>query len=108
MDNSQTKSILERISKLEVAVFKAQKRGIIAETPKDKDFSGATGGIRFLISKAQLDKKLGLGEVRSALAGADYHYSTQAVQMALNRLSKPAGPLVGFKEAGKKVYVKRK
>jgi len=37
-----------------------------------------------------------------------YHYSRQAVQMPLTRLSTVGGPLVALKDKGKNVYVKRK
>jgi len=37
-----------------------------------------------------------------------YHYSKQAIQTPLNRLSLQNGRLVGLKEKGHKVYAKRK
>jgi hypothetical protein len=96
----------ERVRRLEDAVFGATKKS--QSPPSQANYSGATGGIRFLIENGNFKKKMGLGEVRAALAEQEYHYSKQAVHDALCRLASKDGPLVSLKENGKKLYVKRK
>lgn len=96
----------QRIVRLEKAVFGGGRKSPQAKPAKD--FSGATGGIRFLISKGVFKKKHGLSAVRAALSDNGYHYSRQAVHVALNNLSTHGGPLVSLKEGGHKVYVERK
>lgn len=100
------KQILARIEKLEQAVLDGarQKPGVA----KSHNFKGATGGLRLLISKGFFNKKRGFSEIRQALEDNGYHYSNQAIQTPLNRLSKAGGLLVSFKKKGKKVYAKRK
>lgn len=101
------KQIFERIGRLENAVFNEQKT--VKLLPKeDKNFHGATGGLRLLISKGFFNSKKTFAEIKKELASQDYHYSDQAIQTPLNNLSKSGGPLVGFREGGKKVYAKRK
>jgi hypothetical protein len=104
MDN-QIKEILNRLTKLERVVFGEEKKII---NKGKEEFVGPTGGIRLLISKGFFKTKRGLGEVKIKLAEESYHYSLQAVQNALNRLSGAGGPLVAFKENSKKVYAERK
>jgi hypothetical protein len=101
------KSILKRIEKLENEIF-GDSGANISKIKNKNRYTGPTGGIRLLIMKSYFKAKRSLGDVRSKLAENDYHYSIQAVQTGLNRLSKPGGPLVAFKERGKKVYAKRK
>ena len=106
MENAFMKSAEERLTRLEAAVFgpkqdRAKARGCEAET-------GPTGGLRTLIAQGFFKSKRGLSDSRTALGKQDYHYSAQAVDMALKRLSKRDGPLVSFKESGKKLYAKRK
>ena len=103
----EIKSIVARIEKLEQSVFGVEEE-IIFTKKIQGDFSGATGGIRFLDFQKFFNGKRSLSDVRNELSGRGYHYSLQAVQTALNRLSKPGSPLVTFKEGGKKVYAKRK
>ncbi len=107
IDQIEIKSILERLKKLERAVF-GKREGIKKERFKNENFSGATGGIRLLISQGFFKIKRTLSDIRRELAKNDYHYSIQAAQTALNRLSKPGSSLVALKGLGKKVYVKRK
>jgi hypothetical protein len=95
-----------RIARLEQAVFGDGRKP--AKKKSDKGFKGATGGVRFLISKGIFRKKQGLAEVRKALSGNGYHYSKQAVHGALNTLASKGGPLVTLQESGRKVYVERK
>lgn len=107
MNEKIVKDIIARLNKIEKAVFSnGPPRTQVPK--KEKEFVGATGGIRFLISKGFLDTKRNLSDIRKVLEKNSYNYSIQAAQSALNRLSKPGGPLVSLKEGGKKVYVKRK
>lgn len=105
MTDKELKEILERLSRLEDTVFSVKRKSVKNE---NEDFSGATGGMRFLKSEGFFKTKRALGEVRNELAKHDYHYSIHAVQAGINRLSKASGPLVAFKEGGKKVYAERK
>lgn len=97
-----------RIEKLERAVFGQEKGKHKAKDEKGQNFSGATGGLRLLISTGFFDRKRAFSEIEAELLKHRYHYSKQAIQTPLNRLSKTGGTLVGFKEKGKKVYAKRK
>ena len=100
------KSLVGRIEKLERAVLvRSKKKSNDAER---ENFKGATGGLRLLIAKGFFNRKQNFGGIKKALVDRGYNYSNQAVQTPLNKLSKAGGPLVGFKEAGKKVYAKRK
>ena len=106
MNDKNLTGINRRLKRLEDAVFGASKKS--SRKPLQADYSGPTGGVRFLISKGTFKNKLSLGDVRAALEKNDYHYSAQAVHIALNRLAGKGGPLVVLKENGKKLYVKRK
>jgi hypothetical protein len=104
MSKSPTISeLLLRIEKLERAVFNAPR----LPRPK-KSFDGATGGIRLLIEEDFFARRRHFREVESELEKHGYHYSKQAMQMPLTRLSSKKGPLVALKEKGRNVYVKRK
>jgi len=94
----------ERLRRLEEAVF-GRKR---ASTKVRHTDVGPTGGLRTLIAQGFFKSKRNLADSRAALEKNDYHYSAQAVDMALKRLSKRDGPLVSFKQGGKKLYAKRK
>jgi hypothetical protein len=107
MEKNEYSNLLKRIERLESLVLpNARKReeGIEAKT----EYSGATGGLKLLVTEGFFDKKKYLGEINSALSSKNYNYSPQAIQSALNRLSKPNGLLVKFQEKGGKVYAKRK
>jgi len=109
MDQEEiNKQIFERIERLEKAVFSKQKKTVKFPLKEEKNFRGATGGLRLLISKGFFNSKKTFAEIKKELANQDYHYSDQAIQTPLNNFSKSGGPLVGFKEGGKKVYAKRK
>lgn len=95
-----------RVEKLESAVFARTRKG--AAKIESMNFRGATGGLRFLVSKGFFGRKRAFGEITEALAGHGYHYSKQAVQTPLNTLSRPSGPLVALREGGRKLYAKRK
>jgi len=101
-------TIEQRIARLEDAVFGRKRKTRSGAAPKPSDFSGATGGVRLLISKAFFKKKKALAEIRAALAEHGYHYSAQAVHEALKRLTTKGGPLVSLQEGGRKIYVERK
>jgi len=98
--------IIKRIEKLEKVVFKETRRP--GNANEKNNFKGATGGLRLLISEGFFDKKKNFGEIKMGLADKNYNYSAQAIQTPLNNLSKSGGPLVGFREGGKKVYAKRR
>ncbi len=108
---SATNDIIVRIEALERAVFGANAKPVASrkavKSPTD-DFKGATGGLRLLISNGFFDRRRKFSEIESELNKQGYHYSKQAIQTPLNRLSVQTGPLVGLKEQGHKVYVKRK
>lgn len=95
-----------RIRALEGGSSRSEERS--DRDKKDINYSGATGGIRFLIKSGFLDTKRNQKDIRKKLTDENYHYSSQAVYEALQILSKSNGPLVVLKEKGKKVYVKRK
>jgi hypothetical protein len=104
MDQPFMRSTDERLTRLEAAVF----GGKGASTKARHAEVGPTGGLRTLITQGFFKSKRNLADSRAALEKNDYHYSAQAVDMALKRLSKRDGPLVSFKEGGKKLYAKRK
>ena len=106
MNHKALQKLERRIVRLEKAVFKDKSQRLKKKTAES--FRGATGGIRFLLSQDFFNSKRTLAEVRTALAKNDYHYVNAVIQTALNRQSKPGGPLVTFKHGGKKTYVKRK
>ena len=105
MTTDQIKGILHRLDLLEKEVYKKAKT---KSSPKASEFTGATGGIRLLISKGYLNKKRTFSDIKGELEKNDYYYTKQAIQTPLNTLSKAGGLLVGFKQGGKKVYAKRK
>lgn len=98
--------IIARLARLEKAVFAKDSKP--SQKAATSAFSGATGGVRFLISKGFFSKGKTLGEVRGALAENGYHYSRQAVDMALKGLAKRKGPLVILKMGGNNAYANRK
>ncbi len=96
-----------RVERLEKIVFgKSFNKGKSIKVKTS--FSGAIGGLRLLISQHFFDQKKTFAEIKEGLAKRGYYYSNQAVQTPLNNLSKSGGPLVAFKERGKKVYARRK
>lgn len=99
------KELSKRIEKLEQAVFgEGTAKKPIART----EFKGATGGLRFLIGNGFFDRKRLFTEAVAEMQKHGYHYSRQAVQTPLTRLSRVGGPLVSLDEKGKKVYAKRR
>jgi len=106
MNENTIKAIEKRLGRLEDAVFGKK----IRPAPKAKavSFSGATGGVRLLISKGFFNSKKVLGEVREALTKDGYHSCRQTVDMAIKGLTSRTGPLIVLKEGGRNVYVRRK
>jgi hypothetical protein len=103
------KDILLRLEKLEQIVFGAQPANTQRSNKVAKEeFKGATGGLRLLTTKGFFNQRRFFSEIETELRKQGYHYSKQAIQTPLNRLSSSNGPLVGLKEKGKKVYAKRK
>lgn len=106
MNDKIIEKILLRLHRLEKVVF-STGRDRKSEKPQ-KDFTGATGGIRLLISKSFFKQGKTAPVVKSELEKRGYFYRIQVVQTALNRLSERSGPLSAFKKDGKKMYVERK
>jgi len=110
--NIDLDDLLRRVEVLERAVLgtaTAKVKKPKARAPvSTANFDGATGGVRFLISKNFFSARRVFSEIEKGLQDDSYHYSKQAIQMALTRLSAKGGPLVALKDKGKKVYVKRK
>jgi hypothetical protein len=108
--NIDLEDLLRRLEALERAVLgtaKAKKTKVSAIASAE-NFDGATGGVRFLIAEGFFNNRRSFAEVEKAMQDNGYHYSRQAVQMPLTRLSAVGGPLVVLKGKGKNVYVKRK
>jgi hypothetical protein len=97
--------LLARVEALERAVFATKPR---RHPARQEEFKGATGGLRLLLSKGFFDRRRRFSEIESELNKQGYHYSKQAIQTPLNRMSRQSGQLVGLKEHGHKIYVKRK
>lgn len=97
----------KRIEKLERAVFGEGKKANKKASRPD-DHSGATGGVRLLVEEGFFDQRRNFAEVKIELENRGYHYSPQAVQMPLTRLSRVGGPLVSLTGKGKNAYAKRK
>lgn len=108
--NVDLQDLLRRVEALERAVLPAAKvkKAESSSYAGPDDFEGATGGVRFLVAEGFFDSRRSFAEVEKAMKDNGYHYSKQAVQMPLTRLSTVGGPLVALKEKGKNVYVKRK
>ncbi len=103
------KDIIARIEALEKAVFgPAAKAAKPAAAASDDQFKVSTGGLRLLVSNGFFNSRRKFSEIESELNRQGYHYSKQAIQTPLNRLSNQSGPLVGLKQEGHKVYVRRK
>jgi hypothetical protein len=108
MKRSTAKSDLEtRVAALEHAVFGSKPKRKTRAAAKET-FSGATGGLRLLVSNGYFNQRRRFSEIEKELNKQGYHYSKQAIQTPLNRMSRPSGPLVGLKEQGHKAYAKRK
>jgi len=106
MSDEAIKALEARVARLEDAVFVKKAKPSLVK--KSESYSGATGGVRFLIAKEFFKEKRKLGDVWDALTKNGYHWSRQAVDMALKGLSSRRGPLVLLKEGGHNVFVRRK
>lgn len=106
MSDAIIRQLMARIEKLEKVVFAREKTKPVKKTRSG--FAGPKGGILALMSQGFFKKKKTAPETKNGMAQHDYHYTIQAIQTALNRLSTKDGPLVSFAESGKKVYVQRK
>ncbi len=108
--SSQNADLIARIEALERVVFGANPTPAKSQAaaPPTDGFQGATGGLRLLIVKSFFDRRRKFSEIETELNKQGYHYSKQAIQTPLNRLSVKTGPLVSLREQGHKVYVKRK
>lgn len=108
MNQGDLQRIMQRLERLEAAVFgnsAAPKKGVLVDS---KGYSGLPGGIRLLVDEGFFDSPQALNPVRNALASRGYHYSRQAVHNSLARLVKQTGPLVALKKGPVKTYAKRK
>jgi hypothetical protein len=103
--DSEYASLVARVEALERAVFLIDKP---KTTPRKEAFSGATGGLRLLLTDGFFDRRRRFAEIADELKKRGYHYSRQAIQTPLNRLSTQRGPLVGLNGEGRKEYAKRK
>lgn len=115
VEQDEIKSILEQIANHERRISSLEGDSIAKTIQtrrrlgvKEDNYSGPTGGVRYLISKRFFKEKRDLASVREQLSQEGYHYSRQAVHEALKTLSRPAGPLVTLKEGRNKTYVERK
>jgi len=109
MTNISVEDLIKRVEKLERAVFVGERKsGGQKKKLVKSDYSGATGGVRLLVDNGFFDRKRSSTEVKIELEKRGYHYSAQAVQMPLMRLSKVGGPLVSLSGEGKIAYAKRK
>jgi hypothetical protein len=107
--NIDVEDLLRRVEALERAVLGGgTPKSKTTARPNAGNFDGATGGVRFIFSKGFFDSRQVFAAVQKELQDNGYHYSKQAVQNALTRLSLKGGPLVALKDKGKKIYVKRK
>ncbi len=103
-------SIIKRLDRLEKYVFSSSNEGKLREGKKvhRSNFSGPTGGLRFLVSRRFFKTKKNFSDIRTELEQHGYHYSPQAVDAGLRRLSKLRGPLVAVRQGRKKMYGERK
>lgn len=100
------KDIYVRLEKVETLL--GGKKYAKAKEDKHDNFSGAKGGVLFLISKGFFSQKRNAPETKAELDKLEYFYNIQVVQTTINRLSSKTGPLITMDEKGKKIYVKRK
>lgn len=113
MPTNQIEELIKRIEGLETRVGileggKTKKVAKVAQKESGTNYSGPTGGVRYLIDKGFFKDKQELSATRSKLSEEGYHYSRQAVHEALKTLSRQIGPLVALKEGSRKIYVIRK
>lgn len=107
MDEQSYKDVIRRIEQLEKVVF-ADRAKPATKNADSKKYKGATGGVRLLIEEGFFNHKRLFGEVCDAVSARGYHYSKQAIQEALTRLSTKEKILVSLEQKGKKVYAVRR
>lgn len=107
MSKISLSDLAERVEKLEGAVF-GDGRKFKKRSQQVADHSGATGGVRLLVEEGFFDQRRNFAEISRELEKRGYHYSRQAIQMPLTRLSKVGGPLVSLTGKGRNAYAKRK
>lgn len=107
MSKISLSDLADRVGRLEGAVFGERKK-LKREAQQAADHSGATGGVRLLVEEGFFDQRRTFAEISTELEKRGYHYSRQAVQMPLTRLSKVGGPLVSLTGRGRNAYAKRK
>lgn len=95
-------------SHLQVNVDVPQRAAVGGDFTPPAAPTGPSAGIRILVAQRFFESKRSLGDVRSALVERGYHYSAQAIDMALKRLSRRDGLLVSLREGRRKTYVERK
>ena len=76
--------------------------------PKSENYSGPKGGVLLFIERGFFNTKKTLEEVQHDLDKEGYIYKKDVIRVALFRLSRSSGPLIGIDEGGKRFYVKRK
>jgi hypothetical protein len=112
MIEKQITDILSRLADHErrISLLEGRATSVPSKKPAETktDYSGPTGGVKYLISQGFMREKRDLAAVRGQLSQEGYHYSRQAVHEALKALSKPSCPLVGLKDGKRKTYVERK
>ena len=112
----ESKLFLSRIRVLEKRVSVIEKSLRSGVSPLQKrsphsagDFSGPSGGVKFLVSQHYFKKaKRSLSDVVAELDDRGYTYSVQAYHEALKRASERNGPLVKIKVGNRFVYGERK
>lgn len=110
----QIDKIEKRLSALEAEASQTTtvnlptKDEVIKSASQKTNFSGPKGGILLLIKENFLKTKKTTDDVKTALENKEYIYLRQVIQTALDRLSKPTGPLVKIEEDRKRLYVQRK
>lgn len=114
---NEIKEIKAALARIELAISGQDKtqasrkksiRKDVSENDDDDNFSGATGGVRLLISKGFFKQRRQFGEIKSTLQADGYLYSKQAFQNAVARMAKVGGPLTAIKQGKNKVYAERK
>lgn len=114
MTQDNIQQIIKKLDDHENRIRALENNGSSTKQDKTKkvwgkeDYSGATGGLRFIIKNGFFKIKRNQTVIRKELAEKNYYYSSQAIYEALKILAKPSGSLVALKEKGKKVYVERK
>src|SRR5258707_13995376 len=100
MDDKALKAIGLRLERLEKAVFGGDRTSV----RRPKNFTGAAGGTRLLISKGFFKQARTAPAVKAELDKNGYGFRISVVQTGLNRLSSPSCPLSSLKKYIKMSY----